>query len=393
MNSSARGARGERPAHKIHNTRESILVIRRDNIGDLVLTTPLIRVLRTARPSAWIAALVNTYNAPVLDGNPDLDAVYAYDKAKHQPDRHRFAVFADTAKLLFTLRRQQIDHVILAGPGAQRRAYALARWIKPRGITGFVTADFAPAGITVPVAYGDGTQLHEAQDVLRLLAPCGVPVSDPPCRVYADAAGVAVWRTRIAQAMAGEIENSVADGVANSAAASAVASIAESTVGSAPLIAIHISARRVKQRWPAAHFASTMQRLQQRHGARFLLLWSPGAVDEARHPGDDARAREVIAALPPAFPVAACPTHALSDLIAVLSLVDAVICADGGAMHLAAGLGKPLVALFGDSPVARWRPWGVVHEIVQAPEGDVAEIKVSDVVSAYERLVPKVLAG
>ena len=385
MNSSARGARGERPAHKIHNTRESILVIRRDNIGDLVLTTPLIRVLRTARPSAWIAALVNTYNAPVLDGNPDLDAVYAYDKAKHQPDRHRFAVFADTAKLLFRLRRQQIDQVILAGPGAQRQAYALARWIKPRGITGFVTADFAPAGITVPVAYGDGAQLHEAQDGLRLFALCGAPASDPPCRVYADAAGVAVWRARIAQAMAGKIENSVADSVANSAAAS--------TAGSAPLIAIHISARRVKQRWPATHFASTMQRLQQRHGARFLLCWSPGAVDEARHPGDDARAREVIAALPPAFPVAACPTHALSDLIAVLSLVDAVICADGGAMHLAAGLGKPLVALFGDSPVARWRPWGVVHEIVQAPEGDVAEIKVSDVVSAYERLVPKVLAG
>ena len=377
MNSSARGARGERPAHKIHNTRESILVIRRDNIGDLVLTTPLIRVLRTARPSAWIAALVNTYNAPVLDGNPDLDAVYAYDKAKHQPDRHRFAVFADTAKLLFRLRRQQIDQVILAGPGAQRQAYALARWIKPRGITGFVTADFAPAGITVPVAYGDGAQLHEAQDGLRLFALCGAPASDPPCRVYADAAGVAVWRARIAQAMAGKIENSVA----------------ASTAGSAPLIAIHISARRVKQRWPATHFASTMQRLQQRHGARFLLLWSPGAVDEARHPGDDARAREVIAALPPAFPVAACPTHALSDLIAVLSLVDAVICADGGAMHLAAGLGKPLVALFGDSPVARWRPWGVVHEIVQAPEGDVAEIKVSDVVSAYERLVPTILAG
>ena len=393
MNSSARGARGERPAHKIHNTRESILVIRRDNIGDLVLTTPLIRVLRTARPSAWIAALVNTYNAPVLDGNPDLDAVYAYDKAKHQPDRHRFAVFADTAKLLFRLRRQQIDQVILAGPGAQRQAYALARWIKPRGITGFVTADFAPAGITVPVAYGDGAQLHEAQDGLRLFALCGAPASDPPCRVYADAAGVAVWRARIAQAMAGKIENSVADSVANSVANSAADSTAASTAGSAPLIAIHISARRVKQRWPATHFASTMQRLQQRHGARFLLLWSPGAVDEARHPGDDARAREVIAALPPAFPVAACPTHALSDLIAVLSLVDAVICADGGAMHLAAGLGKPLVALFGDSPVARWRPWGVVHEIVQAPEGDVAEIKVSDVVSAYERLAPKVLAG
>ena len=360
------------------NARERILVIRRDNIGDLVLTTPLISALRLAKPDAWIGALVNTYNAPVLAGNRDLDAVYAYDKAKHLPDRHRAAVLFDTAKLLFSLRRQHIDHVILAGPGAQRQAYALARWIAPGVMTAFVTPEFSPAGITMPVAYGAGAQLHEAEDVFRLLAPFGVGGESPgsvgntqgavtalpPCAVYADKAVVAQWRTRIVPRCD----------------------------GAAPLIAIHLSARRVKQRWPAARFAEAMRLLQERHGARFVLLWSPGAADDARHPGDDAKAREVIDILPKEFPVAACPTQQLPDLIAVLSLADAVICADGGAMHLAAGLGKPIVALFGDSPSARWRPWGVVHEVAQAPNGDVAQIAVSDVLAAWERLAPKVVA-
>src|SRR5512135_977073 len=59
-----------------------ILVIRRDNIGDLVCTTPMIRMLRQHYPDAWIAALVTRYNAEVLAGNPDLDAVFAYQKAK-----------------------------------------------------------------------------------------------------------------------------------------------------------------------------------------------------------------------------------------------------------------------------------------------------------------------
>src|SRR5262249_6206403 len=62
------------------------LVIRRDNIGDLVCTTPLIAALRRRYPEAWIAALVNHYAAPVLDNNPDLDAVFSYEKAKHLGD-------------------------------------------------------------------------------------------------------------------------------------------------------------------------------------------------------------------------------------------------------------------------------------------------------------------
>jgi heptosyltransferase-3 len=35
-----------------------ILIIRRDNIGDLVCTTPLIAALRQRFPAAWLGALV-----------------------------------------------------------------------------------------------------------------------------------------------------------------------------------------------------------------------------------------------------------------------------------------------------------------------------------------------
>jgi len=53
-----------------------ILVVRRDNIGDLVCTTPLIDALRARHPGAHLAALVTTYNAAVLARNPALDAVH-----------------------------------------------------------------------------------------------------------------------------------------------------------------------------------------------------------------------------------------------------------------------------------------------------------------------------
>ena len=51
----------------------------------------------------------------------------------------------------------------------------------------------------------------------------------------------------------------------------------------------------------------------------------------------------------------------LADLIAAFALCDAFICADGGAMHLAAALGLPTVALFEnlESKKRRWHPWQV----------------------------------
>ncbi len=66
-----------------------ILVIRRDNIGDLVCTTPMLSGLRRRFPGAHIAVLVNSYNAPVLAGNPDIDEVCVYRKVTFP----RFFVF------------------------------------------------------------------------------------------------------------------------------------------------------------------------------------------------------------------------------------------------------------------------------------------------------------
>ena len=61
------------------------LIIRRDNIGDLVCTTPLLTALRARYPNAWIGVLANAYNAPALQHNPDIDEIFAYQKRKHLP--------------------------------------------------------------------------------------------------------------------------------------------------------------------------------------------------------------------------------------------------------------------------------------------------------------------
>jgi ADP-heptose:LPS heptosyltransferase len=86
-------------------------------------------------------------------------------------------------------------------------------------------------------------------------------------------------------------------------------------------------------------------------------------------------------------PVVPVPTARLEELIAALAQCDRVICSDGGAMHLAAALGKPIVCLFGNSSAERWHPWGVRYELLQPASRNVADISVDEVLAAHGRLL------
>src|SRR5580693_4592787 len=52
-----------------------ILVVALRRLGDVLLTTPLIRSLRRAWPDATLDVLVFADTAGILDGNPDVDRV------------------------------------------------------------------------------------------------------------------------------------------------------------------------------------------------------------------------------------------------------------------------------------------------------------------------------
>jgi len=332
-----------------------ILVVRRDNIGDLVCTTPLIAALRQRFDQAWIGALVNSYNAPVLDGNADLDEVFVYTKAKHRAgDESLPGILWRRLQMMRRLRAMQIDDVIIATTTPQPRVVRLARWLAPKRVIGFGKTE----GLDVALPLDDAGR-HEVEDVFRVASVYGIEGAPPACRVIA-------------------------------ASAVAPAPTLGPGSGAYPTIGIHISARKPSQRWPAERFAELISTLAAQGSPRFMLLWSPGDDDNPLHPGDDAKAREVLARVGAGATahsaVEARPTRTLPELIAALAACDALICADGGAMHLAAGLGLPIVCLFGNSGAARWHPWGVPYRVLQKPSLDVGDITVAETVAAFNAL-------
>lgn len=337
----------------------NILVIRRDNIGDLVCTTPLFEALRQQFPQAYIAALVNSYNEPVIQDNPYLDDVFSYTKGKHAAGEPVWRAHLRRLRLFWQLRRQHFDYAILANSGFMPRLLRLARQLSPKHVIGFVPETAAPSLIDHPVRLDSSGTLHETEDLFRLLAPLGISGNIPRQTVMPDEATAQRIRAVLPTAL---------------------------VAGAGPLIALQISSRKEKQRWPVECYAEFARRLHAQQPARFLVFWSPGDENNPFHPGDDGKARRLLDLLD-GLPVAPVRTEHLSELIAGLSLCDIGVMSDGGAMHVAAGLGKPLLCFFGNSSAARWHPWSVDYELLQPLSRTVSDIAVDEALTAFMRLL------
>jgi ADP-heptose:LPS heptosyltransferase len=339
------------------------LVIRRDNIGDLVCTTPLINALRQRYPDSEICALVNSYNAGVLENNPDINEIYSYTKIKHRPvGQSIIAVLWQRLITIARLRLKHFDYAILAGAPYLPRALKFARLIAPHHIIGF-TEPGKPGipHIDLAVPYGDPQPLHESEDIFRLLSPLGIHGGPGPLRLVPSEQSVQKARETL-DARHIDLKH--------------------------PLIGIHISARKPSQRWPVEYFIELMRHLHREYQASFLLFWSPGDSNNPLHPGDDDKAKEIVSALKD-LPLLAYPTHELQELIGALSLCTSVICSDGGAMHLAAGLAKPILCFFGKSSSSRWHPWGVEHILLQPEIQEVSDISVEEALAAFDQLASR----
>ncbi len=333
---------------------KKILIIRRDNIGDLACTTPALAALRAKFPEAEIAALVNSYNAEVLRGNPNVDQVFVYQKLKHAGNLGgRFKALNQRLKLISRLRRWKPDVTILAKASYDRHGLSFARQIGAKNIIGYVPeAESMAKGLPdIRLTTPDFTAMHEAEAVAGLLVPLGITERMGPIQVFPESAAVTALQSRLPQV--------------------------------AQRIALHISAREPERRWGIDNFIALTKHLLQSHPeTQILLFWSPGKADDPHHPGDDEAATQLMQAVQ-SDRLIPMPTQNLTELIAALSVCDLFIGTDGGAMHLAVGLNKKILALFEKKPdkLNHWYPWQVPNKVVHGPESEISSIPIHTVLA------------
>ncbi|MDD5435412.1 MAG: lipopolysaccharide heptosyltransferase II, partial [Nitrospira sp.] len=122
-----------------------------------------------------------------------------------------------------------------------------------------------------------------------------------------------------------------------------------------PLIAINPSARWLKKRWPANLYAALIKRLIQELKAGIIILGSKEDIPVAEEITSTADSKVAIAA----------GNTSLKTLTALLERVDILITNDSGPMHIAAALGRPVVALFGPTDPVLTGPYGNNHTVIR----------------------------
>jgi len=89
------------------NPVKRILIVRTDRVGDVVLTLPMLPVLRSCYPKAHIAMLLRKYTGEIIVGNPYVNDLLWYD------NEDGLVPFGTMAK---RIRKQEFDVSIVVYP-------------------------------------------------------------------------------------------------------------------------------------------------------------------------------------------------------------------------------------------------------------------------------------
>lgn len=303
-----------------------ILLIRLRLIGDVVFTTPVVRAVKRVFPGAHLSYLVEQEAAPVVAGNPHLDAVIVIQRSRG------VARLLDDVRLARRLRGERFDVVIDLHGGPRSAWLALA--------TG------APRRIGYAIA---GRRWMYTRTVAR------------PKELRARHSVVNQWD--LVEALDGwpaDVPHPLRDGVEMrpdpGAEARIAARLREAGIGPEhELIVIHVSAGNPFRRWPEGAFVQLAAELVRAEGTRRIVL-SSGPSDR------DAAARIIRgarAALGPALAnrIVDFGEFNIAELRALVARGRLFIGGDTGPLHVAATTSTPIVGVYGPTLAARSSPW------------------------------------
>ena len=293
-----------------------LLVVSLSWLGDCVMAMPALAALGQRLPGVHLAVLAKPAVAPLWELMPAVSEVL--------PLRRGFTGMRETVR---AVRRggYELAYVL---PKSFRAAWIpfVARVPGRRGMPGhgrdWMLTETAP----LSAAAAAGHQSLEMADVLRI--PHDSLALPPFLKVPA------------------AVQDAVAERLAREYGG---------TPG--PLVALFPGAAYgPSKRWPAARFAEVGRHLVREDGSRLVVLGSA-----ADHP----LCAEVVAGIGGGALNWAGQTS-LHELAGVLGLCRVVLANDSGGMHLAAGLGRPVVGIFGLTDPLKTAPLGPRSRILAA---------------------------
>ena len=324
---------------------DRILLIRPDHLGDLLFTTPAIRLLREAFPKARITYLVGPWSKAVIENNPHIDeiALCPFPGFTRRKKRSVFEPYVTLLRYARQLRQQEFDlAVVLRFDHWWGALLAYLAGI-PRRV-GYDVAEVRPF-LTDVVPYSSGR--HEVEQNLTLVervssfgfrvSGCRPVLSHALSVIEGLAEGSRVGRWPLEFHLTAEDEGFAKGYLAGHG-------VRDGDL----LIGIHPGAGAPVKLWRNEAWAQVADTLAQRYRAKVILTGSAEEALLCRAVADEMTAKAIVAA----------GETSLGGLAAIMARCRLVLGVDSGPLHLAVALDTPTVHLFGPVDSRAFGPWG-----------------------------------
>ena len=324
-----------------------ILVIRQqDQLGDFLLSTPVLRALRERFPGSRITVLVRGYTRDAAAFNQYINDVfflpesgYSYSFTWLKSFWRNLRAGYDLAILLNTVSHSLSSDILSFLSKSQ---YVLGS--EHRIFPGCQRNLFY--NLIAPYAEEEKHQTERNLDIVRYL---GIDTDN---------------RSEI-MTVTKEERNWAAEYLRG-----------KGTTKNTRLIGIHPGAGKVENRWQVNKFAAVANVLYERDLLP-VLFWGP----KEKELGE-----ELLAQLE--FKPIICDTLNLRRFAAVVQQMKLFLCNDTGVMHVAASVGTPLVAIFGPTEPVYWKPLGEQFIAVRAEDQQCQSVTVEKVLEQMKKLLP-----
>jgi ADP-heptose:LPS heptosyltransferase len=323
---------GSRP-HKL-------LFLRHDRLGDMIVSTPVMRAIAESHPGLTLDVLASPANAAAIEGAP-------YVRKVHVFDRRDPGSYPSMARIL---RAEEYDAVIdcmVTAPSVTTLLLMLAT--------------------NAPYRVGIGGRGNDA--AINVSVPAVGGVQPMPIELGALSAAFGVdprafdWRPELYVSPA-QLEEAAGRWRA-------------AGNGTAQRVLVNVSAGTAIRQWQVEKYAAVIAHLRHRlPGAIVLVTGAPAdraRVDEVARLGDATPAR----------------TPKLADVFALVATADFVFTPDTSIAHAASAFGPLTVVMHRKHEPARWGLYPGVGEDIEHDDATLLTLEVPPVLAAIDRVLAR----
>jgi len=296
-----------------------ILLLKPSSLGDVIQAMPVLRLLKLHWPESEIFWWIDAGLAPLLEGDPDLAGIVRFKRRRWSKPIN----WPEAWQSIRWLRRQNFDLVI--DLQCLFRSGMFAWLANGKSLIGLDEVREGARGFYDVAVRRESFYTHAADWYLAVLKRLNIPADRKfewiPERTSISAQVKRKWPTDAAR-----------------------------------WVIVQPGARWLNKRWPAENFTSLVHRLAKaRPELRFAILGS----------AEDNAAGVAISEAAPQQCLDLTGKISLPEMIEWIRLSDLMISNDTGPMHVAAALGKPVVAIFGPTEPRRTGPYGQLQNVIR----------------------------